>query len=103
MVAYKNSPGQDETSLYQKQKYRSSNSPSSVQHAHADNESLDRIAESYQANKLYQRRIEPRQPSNEYDLLQPVWFEEIRKRLASGENEKEKKKTPELSQKYIFN
>ena len=101
MVAYKNNSGQYETSLYQKQKYRSVNSPSDTQQPHANNDSIDRIAESYQANKLYQRRIESRQPSTEDDLSQPVWFEEIRKRLANSE--KEKKKTPELSQKYIFN
>ncbi len=97
MVAYKNSSGQDETLLYQKQKYRSSNSSAGIQ----NNDSIDRIAESYQANKLYQKRIEHKQSSTEYDLLQPVWFEEIRKRLANSE--KEKNKTPDLSQKYIFN
>ena len=87
MVACKNSPGQNKK--YQKQDYRLSASITGLQYnpsysrpVPVDNDGIEKIIQPTTGNELYQKRIEPFSVANEYDLLQPLWFDEIMRRLA---------------------
>jgi hypothetical protein len=105
MVAYKDNPGHDKEYLYQEGNYRLP-STTGTQDISADNSSLDKLVRSTPSNELYQKRIEPLRSLGDYDLSQPVWFDEIMKRLAANEaavKGKDRTSTSRPSQDYLNN
>lgn len=98
MVAYKNNPAQDKD--YQKQDYRLAASITGIRYNPANNDSIDRIIQPSPANELYQKRIEPLHLTPDYYLTQPIWFEEIIKRLANDNAKKTEKEKPHNNENY---
>lgn len=90
MVAYKCKPDHDKLYTDQKQDYKRLYSPADTYNSLG----LDRIARSYIPGNSYQNTKQPQPTSCEDDLLQPAWFEEIRKRLSNSEE----KSSPEQKQ-----
>lgn len=103
MVAYKNNPGKDKD--YQKQDYRLAASITGIQYNPSYNkrisaDSLDEVVQPSEVKELYKKRIEPGSRMNN-DLSQPIWFEEILKRLANDNAKKSEKERPPKNSYYV--
>ena len=104
MVAYKNNPDKDKD--YQKQGYQLSNSATDIQYDPFHNRlipassSIDEIVQQSPTNELYQKSVEPCNRTNNYDLSQPTWFEEIMKKLTNDNAKKSEKETTQNNLHY---
>lgn len=104
MVAYKNN---NPDKIYKKQDYQLSApitgiqlNPSSKRYI-ANNATIDGIVEPPEAKNICQNRFEPEIVKNSYDLTQPIWFEEIMKKLANYNIQKAEKDTKDRNRHYI--
>jgi len=104
MVAYKKNPAQNKD--YKKQDYRLAASITGTQYNPSHNgsipasSSIDGIVQPPGADEIYQKRIEPLSLTRDYYLTQPIWFEEIIKRLANDNAKKTEKEKPHNNRHY---
>jgi hypothetical protein len=98
MVAYNKETPKD-IYFYQSQRYHAYEPSKNIRNIGSQTPNLDEILLPAENNSAYHREIEVQDSKRQYELLQPIWFDEIMRRLSADARKQEK----QIDSQYYLN